>query len=476
MCGVIGFFGIEQPVKTAVDLMTALQHRGEQSAGAAFALKNNEFVYERALGLSPDLFGRLRRNLFVHDDVRAGICHLRYGTSGARQSLSNAQPLYGRAPWGEFYLGHNGDSPNFEEMRSDLIAQGAVFSTDADSELLVKYIELLSQGRDSLQAFRDGLRVYKGTYAITALIKDKGGLKLIAARDSSGNRPLVIGKLGDGFVVASEDSAFELVKATRLMEVGPGTMVVISGETRDHPRVIQIAKQKNIYHCVFEGIYFSYPTSHMFGISLARFRETLGARLAKCFGVHVKENDVVTNVPDSSNYIATGFCREQRTPLQIVFVRRHYRVGGFPESVRSFIQGSDGDRDETIRNKFSIDVGAFYGRRVWIIDDSIVRGKTSRSLVSSLRQNGAIWVGVLSGSPPIIGPSQKGIDLSDLIASNVSCSKEVDVEAVRESIGADFLGYLPLKELKAAVDECGADHRNYCFGCFEGREPIWGKW
>ncbi|KKS74507.1 MAG: GTP-binding protein TypA [Candidatus Gottesmanbacteria bacterium GW2011_GWC2_42_8] len=186
---------------------------------------------------------------------------------------------------------------------------------------------------------------YKGTYAITALIKDKDGLKLIAARDSSGNRPLVIGKLGDGFVVASEDSAFELVKATRLMEVGPGTMVVISGETRDHPRVIQIAKQKNIYHCVFEGIYFSYPTSHMFGISLARFRETLGARLAKCFGVHVKENDVVTNVPDSSNYIATGFCREQRTPLQIVFVRRHYRVGGFPESVRSFIQGSDGDRD-----------------------------------------------------------------------------------------------------------------------------------
>src|SRR3989338_11147431 len=208
MCGVIGFFGIEQPVKTAVDLMTALQHRGEQSAGAAFALKNNEFVYERALGLSPDLFGRLRRNLFVHDDVRAGICHLRYGTSGARQSLSNAQPLYGRAPWGEFYLGHNGDSPNFEEMRSDLLAHGAVFSTDADSELLVKYIEFLSRERDSLQAFRDGLHAYKGAYAVTALIKDKGGLKLIAARDEFGVRPIVIGKLGSGFVVASEDTAF----------------------------------------------------------------------------------------------------------------------------------------------------------------------------------------------------------------------------------------------------------------------------
>ena len=476
MCGVIGFFGIEQPVKTAVDLMTALQHRGEQSAGAAFALKNNEFVYERALGLSPDLFGRLRRNLFVHDDVRAGICHLRYGTSGARQSLSNAQPLYGRAPWGEFYLGHNGDSPNFEEMRSDLIAQGAVFSTDADSEFLVKYIELLSRERDPLQAFRDGLRAYQGTFAITALLKDKDGFKLVAARDGSGNRPLVLGKLGSGFVVASEDSAFELIKAARLCEVEPGTMVVISHETRDHPRVIPIARSKSVRHCVFEGIYFAFPSSRMFGLSVARFRRALGARLAKCFGGRIEKGDVITNPPDSSNFLADGFCPALGIYPERVFLRRHFRAGGFPQSVRSFTQGTDGDRDETLRKKFSIIPESIQGRRVWILDDSIVRGKTSRSLVSSLRKNGASWVGMLSGSPPLVGPCQKGIDLSHLIAASVPGCEEADIEEVRKSIGADFLGYLPLKELKAAVTECGADHRNYCFGCFEGREPIWGKW
>lgn len=476
MCGVIGFFGVEQPVKTAVDLMTALQHRGEQSAGAAFALKSGEFAYERALGLSPELFGRLRRNPFVHDDVCAGICHLRYGTSGARQSISNAQPLYGRAPWGEFYLGHNGDSPNFDEMRADLTAQGAVFSTDADSEMLVKYIELLSRERDPVQAFRDGLRAYQGTFAVTALLKDKDGFKLVAARDGSGNRPLVLGKLGSGFVVASEDSAFELIKATRLFEVEPGTMVVISHDTSDYPQVIPITRQKNVQHCVFEGIYFAFPSSRMFGLSVARFRQALGARLAQCFGGRIEKDDVVTNPPDSSNFLADGFCRALGIYPERVFLRRHFRASGFPQSVRSFTQGTDGDRDETLRKKFSIIPESIQGRRVWILDDSIVRGKTSKSLVSSLRKNGASWVGMLSGSPPLIGPCGKGIDLSHLIAGNVPGGEEADTEEIRKSIGADFLGYLPLQELKAAVDECDAGHRHFCFGCFEGKEPVWGKW
>lgn len=472
MCGLTGFFNIEHSLQVLKDLTDAQQYRGEQSAGLALVSKSGNFFADRALGLCANLFGRLEKqsSIFPSSEILSGISHLRYGTAGQRKNIDNAQPFYGRTTQSEFYLGHNGDTPNFEEMRNALAEQGAVFSKNSDTELLVKLIENHSIGQSPLEGLRAGLRAFKGTYSVVLIFKDRAGPKLIAARDPFGNRPLFLGKLGQGWVIASEDSAFETVNAKVVQEIKPGTMIVISSDSAS-PQTTVVASSPVLRQCVYEQVYFSFPKSRPFGSAVHRFRLALGRHLAKQFGNLVLPGNIVTNPPDSSNYLSDGFCKELGILPARAILRRHSS-----DFIKTFTQDDEDSRDQTLRRKFSLVEDLIAGEVIWLIDDSIVRGRTSRKLVRALREMGARWVGVLSGCPPLIGPCQKGMDFDQLIATKYLDGQEPKIEKIRQDIEADFLGYLSMDRLQAALQETKSDPNDFCFGCFENREPLWNKW
>ncbi len=472
MCGVVGVFNAKNPFSVLSETLTALQSRGEQGAGLVLAKKNGDFLHQCIPGLNLELSKKIGSLNLNETDYFAGIGHLRYGTSGSRCSPENTQPLYCETSWGKIYIGHNGDTPYFKEMKESLAAQGKVFSTDSDTEFILHYIGL-SKEKDPIAAIKDGLRSYKGTYALVMLIETSDGIKLIAARDPSGNRPLALGKLGDGYIVASENSAFETVAGEFIREIDANELLVISenGIQKhyiDAFRVISRPVFDRLHQCIFENIYFSFPSSTVFGIPVDLFREELGRKAARRYGHLVGDSDVITNPPDSSNFFVDGFCKELKKQPERVFLRRH--------SIRSFTQESDEARDVALRKKHSIIGRLVNEKRVKIIDDSLVRGRTSRKLVRSVRSHGAISVGVILGCPPLIGPCQKGIDMEDLIAAKHMVNEQVDTEAIRKEIEADSLGYLTLDDVFEVIKSFKQDPENFCFGCFQNKEPIWHKW
>ncbi len=474
MCGIVGVFNVGKPFSVTSDMMTALQYRGEQGAGIALAKKDGNFFYERTLGLNLELSGKIENLHLNESDYFAGIGHLRYGTSGSRRSLENAQPLHCKTSWGEIYIGHNGDTPYFNEMKASLSEQGRVFLTDSDTEFILHHIGL-SKEADPITAIKHGLRSYKGTYAIVMLVETAQGVKLIAARDPSGNRPLTLGKLDGGYIVASENSAFETVNGEFIREIRPNELLVISGAgiEKHHiePMLVIDTARVKFHQCIFENIYFSFPSSNVFGIPVDLFREELGQKAARRYGHLIGGDDIVTNPPDSSNFFIDGFCKELKRQPEKVFLRRH------SIKIRSFTQESEETRDAAIRRKFSIRGHLVTGKRVWLLDDSVVRGKTSKKLVRSLRNNGAVWVGVLSSCPPIIGPCHKGIDMTDdLIAAKHMKDGQVDIEGIRKEIEADFVGYLTFEDVFEVISSFRLNPENFCFGCFQNREPIWHKW
>lgn len=488
MCGIAGFFNIEQPATIiASDMMTALQYRGEQSVGVAFARKEGKifssnrtkqlFVHERALGPAGEVFRKICPKTKAENFV-AGIGHLRYGTCGDRDALTNAQPFFGTSHLGAIFLAHNGDTPNLDPMIQELLSQEKFihFESSSDSEMILQLI-LRSKENNLMNAIKSGLERYKGTYALVILAYDEEGIKLIAARDPSGNRPLSLGRLNGGYLVASEDLAFERVNGIFEREIKPGEMIILShkkyGHSREHKNLLINPLQKNgLHQCVFEEIYFSSPGSNTFNLPVWQFRETLGKKAARLFGALVEENDIITNPPDSSNFFADGFAKGIGKNLERVFIRHHSNI------IRSFTQDTPDKRYDAIRKKMSIIGGKVKNKRVWLLDDSIVRGNTSRKLVRSLKVNGAVWVGIISSAPPIIGPCHKGIDFidSDLVAAKHLTKGEPDIEAIKKEIEADFLLYLPLFELKDAISSFGEKNENFCLGCFTGHEPIWGNW
>ncbi len=444
MCGIIGVTSVPDAVRVAYLGLYSLQHRGQESAGVVAVDAAGVARSHRGMGLVADVFGERVLNELPGD---VAIGHTRYSTAGT-SALANAQPMLARYREGPLALAHNGNLTNAVQLRSDLVTKGSIFQSSSDSEVLVHLIAR-SEAREPEDQLLDAVERVEGAYSLVITI----GRTLYAIVDPRGFRPLVIGRLGRGWVVASETCALDITGATLVREVEPGEFIRIHGEDLDElpPLLRQPARR-----CVFELVYFSRPDSTVFHRSVDRVRRALGRELARehpAPGV-----DCVFSVPDSSNAMALGFSEVAGIKLEHALIRNHY-VG------RTFIHPAQPGRTAQVKIKFNPVREVLEGKKVVVVDDSIVRGTTSRALVQLIRQAGAREVHFRVASPPITGPCYYGIDTptkGELIASSH------DVEQIREHLGVDTLAYLSLDGMLQAA---GGDPGEFCHACFSGHYP-----
>ena len=441
-CGVFGIFGPEEAAKLTYLGLYSLQHRGQESAGIA-ASDGVQFRVERSMGLvqevfTPDVISRL--------PGFAAIGHTRYSTAGDT-SLSNAQPLASDCNKGKLALAHNGNLTNALELRRNLEHKGSIFQTTSDTEVVIHLIARSKIGNLS-GAIADALGQVEGAYSLLILTRDE----IFAIRDPRGFRPLALGRRQDGWAAASETCAFDLIGAEYVRDVEPGEMVRIS---RSGVESIRFAPEKPRQHCIFEHVYFARPDSIVFGKPVNPTREKLGRLLAR---EHPTNADIVVPVPDSGVPAAIGYAAESGIPFRMGLIRNHY-IG------RTFIEPEQAIRDFGVRLKLNPVRNLLEDRRVVLVDDSIVRGTTSRKIVRMVREAGAAEVHMRISCPPTISPCHYGVDTptkSELIASRNS------VEEIREFIGADSLGYLSLESLRAAVED---SEGHFCTSCYTGAYP-----
>jgi amidophosphoribosyltransferase len=444
MCGIIGVTGVPDAARVAYLGLYSLQHRGQESAGIVAIDGEGAARSHRGMGLVADVFSeRLLGEL--PGDVAIG--HTRYSTAGT-SVLANAQPILARYREGPLALAHNGNLTNAVQLRADLVRKGSIFQSSSDSEVLVHLIAR-SEAREPEDQLLDALERVEGAYSLVITI----GRTLYAVVDARGFRPLVLGRLGRGWVVASETCALDIAGATLVRELEPGDFLRIhEGGVDQLPRLPPRPHRR----CVFELVYFSRPDSTVFHRSVDRVRRALGRELAR---EHPAPGaDCVFSVPDSSNAMALGFSEESGIKLEHALIRNHY-VG------RTFIHPAQQDRTAKVKIKFNPVREVLRGRKVVVVDDSIVRGTTSRALVQLIRQAGAAEVHFRVASPPITGPCYYGIDTpsrSELIAANES------VEMIRAHLGVDTLGYLSLEGMLRAA---GGDPAAFCHACFSGAYP-----
>ena len=443
-CGVMGVVGVPNAAEIAALGLHALQHRGQEATGVVACDEHGEFRTAKGIGLVSDVY---RRESLAPLAGTLAIGHNRYSTAGGL-TLENTQPLRVVYRGGPLALAHNGNLTNARTLRQGLEESGSIFQTSLDTEIFLHLLALT--GVDNVEeALVEAARQVEGAYSLVVLTREG----VIALRDPHGFRPLCIGRLGDGYVVASETCALDLVGADFLREVQPGEMVTIDPHGMRTRQAIAPAEPSQ--HCVFEHIYFSRPDSRVFGDSVDAVRRRLGRRLAQEQPV---DADFVTAVPDSSNSIALGYSEASGLPYELALIRNHY-VG------RTFIQPQQAGRDFGVRVKFNPVREILDGKRVVVVDDSIVRGTTSRKLVRLLRRAGAREVHFRVGSPPVTHPCFYGIDTPsrrELIGALKS------VEEIREYLGVDSLGYLSLDGLLA----CEKEPRNFCRACFTGQYPV----
>ncbi len=421
----------------------ALQHRGQESAGIVSVDTDGRAHTHLGMGLVSEVFSDA-----VLDNLPGDIAigHTRYSTAGSTV-LANAQPRlvnYRNVP---LTLSHNGNLTNAVEIKEDLVDQGALFMSSSDSEVLVHLIAR-SVARDPAQQIRGALEQVEGAYSLVIGI----GRTLYAAVDSRGFRPLFLGRLGSGLIVASETCAFDLLGATLIRELEPGDFVRITdGQLEELPPLGSRPRSR----CVFELVYFSRPDSRVFGHSVDRVRRELGRHLAR---EHPAEDaEVVFSVPDSANAMALGFSEVSGIKLEHGLIRNHY-IG------RTFIQPSQAHRVAKVRIKFNPVRDVIEGKSVAVVDDSLVRGTTSKGLVQLIRAAGAREVHLRLASPPILGPCHYGIDTpnpEELIATRLS------LEDIRTYLGVDSLAYLSLEGMLSAA---GGDSQ-YCHACFSNQYP-----
>ena len=422
----------------------ALQHRGQESAGICSTQGGEQFAH-RAMGLVSDVFNE--KNL-ARLPGRHAIGHIRYSTSGESQ-LRNAQPFCANTDGGPVALAHNGNLLNAGAVRKELEGRGAIFSTTCDSEVMV---HLLARSRESSLEERliDALSRVKGAYSVAMLTDDA----LVAGRDPNGFRPLVLGRLDGAWVVASETCALDLIGARTERYLDPGEVVVIR---RGRLRSLRpFPKSERESFCIFEYIYFARPDSNLRGGNVYAFRKDLGRALAQ---EHPVEADMVVPLLDSGCPAALGFAEESGIPYETAIIRNHF-VG------RTFIEPTQSIRDFGVKIKHNAVRGILGGRRVVLVDDSIVRGTTLLKISSMVRTASAREVHVRISAPPTIGPCHYGIDLptrSELIAHRLS------VDEIRESIKADSLGYLSLEGLRRVSQQLKHGH---CDGCFSAEYPV----
>ena len=443
MCGVIGVSGINDAARVAYLGLYALQHRGQESAGIVAVDSTGTARVHRAMGLVSDAFNDPTvRGL--PGDIAVG--HTRYSTTGSTV-LANAQPLLVNYHAGPLSVAHNGDLTNAGDVRDALVREGALFASTSDTEVLVHLIARSASPTVEGQ-IRDALERVDGAYSLVISV----GRTLYAAVDSRGFRPLLIGRVGGGLVVASETCALDLVGATTVRELMPGEFVRIDdGEVVDLPRLAP----RRVSRCIFELVYFSRPDSTIFGASVDHVRRELGRQLAR---FHPAPGaDVVFSVPDSSNVMALGYSEVSGVKLEHGLIRNHY-VG------RTFINPTQAIRVEKVKIKFNPVREVIHGKSVVVVDDSLVRGNTSKELVQMIRAAGAREVHLRLGSPPITGPCHYGIDTpsrEELIAATHSIGE------IRQFLGVDSLGYLSLNGmLHAAGKDTG-----FCHACFSGMYP-----
>ncbi len=446
MCGVFGIFNHPEAANLAYLGLHALQHRGQESAGVVSSDEGTLHAV-RKMGYVADVFNEQR---LARLPGRTAIGHVRYTTSGGSLP-KNVQPLTAEYRDGSLAIAHNGNLVNADRIRADLEVAGSIFSTNADTEVILQLMARSTESHiEDRLAF--ALSKVRGAYSI-ALIS---GEQLIAARDPHGFRPLILGRIPGPdatWVVASETCAFDLIEAEKVRDVEPGEILVIDHEgLRSHSLPTQ-AKS----HCVFEHVYFARPDSVLDDVSIYEVRVAMGERLA---AEAPADADVVVPVPDSGVVAAMGYARASGLPFEMGLIRNHY-VG------RTFIEPKDSIRHFGVKLKLNAVPQIMRGKRVVVVDDSIVRGTTSRKIVKMIREAGAAEIHVRISSPPVHSPCYYGIDTptrAELIASSHS------VEEVCRYITADSLGYLSPEGLLEAV---GADTRpGYCTACFTGEYPV----
>jgi amidophosphoribosyltransferase len=449
-CGVVAIHSHAEAEKLAYLGLHALQHRGQESAGIVTSDGMGLHAH-KAMGLVADIFreeelAKLRGTL--------AIGHTRYSTAGD-SALLNAQPIMVQSNKGQIALAHNGNLVNAQEIRGRLESQGSIFQTNSDTEVIVHLIAL-SKEQTLPEAMADALRRVEGAFSLVMISPDR----IFAARDPRGFRPLAMGRIPaaagekrDTIVFASETCAFDLIGASYEREVKPGELVVVGPEGVSSRFYSPAGPQSS---CIFEHVYFSRPDSLVFGRPVDLSRESLGRQLAR---EAPAEADIVVPVPDSGVTAAMGYAAESGIPFRFGLIRNHY-VG------RTFIEPSQSVRDFGVKLKLNPVRSVLDGKRVVLIDDSIVRGTTSRKIVRMIRQAGAKEVHMRISCPPTISPCFYGVDTpskKQLIAANKS------IEEIREYIGAESLAYLSLDGLRAA---CGDGQKTtYCTACYTGKYP-----
>jgi amidophosphoribosyltransferase len=443
MCGIFGIVGHPEASNLAYLGLHALQHRGQESAGIVASDGSMLRAY-RDMGLVADIFSA---PVLEKLPGSSAIGHVRYSTAGVSQ-LRNAQPFSVQYSGGHLSLAHNGNLVNALALRARLEAEGAIFQSDSDTEVL---IHLIARSRQpSLeQRLVEALGQVQGAYSLLLLTENK----LVAVRDPYGFRPLVLGRLRNAWVLASETTALDLIEAEFIREVEPGEMVVIdeSGMHSSHP----LAPPARLGRCIFEYIYFARPDSVLWGRSVFEVRKELGRQLAR--EQPTPGSDLVIAVPDSGVPAAIGFAQASGLPYDVGLIRSHY-VG------RTFIEPQQSIRHFGVKLKLAAVRDVLRGRRVVVVDDSIVRGTTSRKIVKMIKAAGALEVHLRISSPPTQWPCYYGIDTpsrQELIASSHS------VEEIARYVTADSLGYLSLEGLGQAVGD--RSQATFCTACFSGR-------
>ncbi|HET7840168.1 MAG TPA: amidophosphoribosyltransferase [Terriglobia bacterium] len=441
-CGVFAVYGHPEAAKLTYLGLYALQHRGQESAGIV-TTDGQKLFSHKGMGHVAEVF---TESALENLSGSAAIGHTRYSTAGDTD-LKNAQPLIVSCQKGQVALGHNGNLVNASSLRKELETRGDIFQTTSDSEVILHYFAR-SKHSGIPESVADALDRVTGAYSLVMLFKDS----VYAIRDPRGFRPLNLGKLDGSYVVASETCAFDLINATYVREIEPGEMVILDGRGLTSLRFAPPAQPAQ---CIFEHVYFSRPDSIIFGRSVQTSREMLGRQLAR---EHPVEADLVVPVPDSGVAAAIGFSEESGIPIRFGLIRNHY-VG------RTFIEPSQPIRDFGVKMKLNPVRSLLEGKRVVLVDDSIIRGTTSRKIVRIVREAGAKEIHMRISCPPTVSPCYYGIDTptkKELIAATHS------VDEIREFMGADTLGYLSLEGLRQSV---GDTQNRYCLACYTAQYP-----
>jgi amidophosphoribosyltransferase len=442
-CGVFGIFGHPEAANLTYLGLYALQHRGQESVGISTS-DGHRLRLHKSMGYVADAFNE---STLAGMAGTSAIGHVRYSTAG-ESGLKNAQPIQIECAHGEIAVGHNGNLVNADELRNMLVSQGSIFQTTSDTEVLL-HLYARSKAATPEAALVEAITQAQGAFSLVLLTKDR----LIAARDPHGFRPLTLGRLGDAYIVCSETCALDLIDATWVRDVEPGEVLIIGPDGVKSIKPFAAAQRA---HCIFEHVYFARPDSYVFGQSVNEVRTAFGRQLA---AEQPAAADVVVPVPDSGVCAATGYADAAGVPLQMGLIRNHY-VG------RTFIEPQQSIRHFGVRVKLNPVKSILADRRVVLVDDSIVRGTTSRKIVKMVRAAGAREVHLRISCPPTVSPCFYGVDTpqrSELIAATHS------IEEVRKYIGADSLGYLSIDGMLGAV---GRDPGSYCTSCYTGEYPV----